>query len=635
MEDRQMPDDATATPRFGPLAIIASALFVGLLTGWAELGMLQSRALIGSRVTVDLLRLNRHASWMIPASDAALFFAVGLLLAFGAILHRGASGKFARVVLGVLACWAILWRVPGLHEAARLLLACGLGYRLAKLSWSHPAASSLVLRWGLPVTLSFTAIVGGIVHQRVTNAEARTLAALPKPKPGAPNVLLLVLDTVRADHLSLYGYERETTPNLTRVAKEGIVFRQARATAPWTLPSHASMLTGRWPHQLSADAEHAMNRRYATLGESLSAQGYTTAGFVANTYYCNAAYGLDRGFTRYEDHYENHKVSPFEVARSSSLGRVAMTLAATAGWCPPIDAGEGKNADRINSDLLRWIGGEAKDRPFFAFVNYIDAHDPYLLPAGNHPHFGLVPTTPADLDTLRGWHESSKVGVTEHQIELVRDAYDDCIRYLDTTLGRLFDELERRGLRENTLVIVTADHGEQLGEHRLFGHGRSLYSKELHVPLVVFLPGNRQGRVIDEPATLRELPATIAEFTASDPFPGQSLSRLWRAEQPIEPTPLLAEVAHQAKTTKKRNRPPAWLGPMASIQQGEFVYIRNADGREELYNLARDPGEVRDLASSYPSRIDQFRATLRQLRQGHPLPLPPIAVRPAASRIVR
>jgi arylsulfatase A-like enzyme len=634
MEDRQMPDQATATRRFGPLTIIASALFVGLLTGLAEVGLLQVRALIGSRVSVDMLRLNRHASWMIPASDAALFFAVGLLLAFGAILHRKASGKFAGVVIGVLACWAILWRIPGLHEAARLVLACGLGYRLAKLAWSHPAASIRALRWGLPATLLFTTIGGAAWHRAVAQAETRTLAALPKPKSGAPNVLLLVLDTVRADHLSIYGYGRETTPNLTHLAREGIVFRQARSTAPWTLPSHASMLTGRWPHQLSADAEHAMNRRYATLAESLSAQGYTTAGFVANTYYCNAAYGLDRGFARYEDHYENHKVSTFEVARSSSLGRVAMTLAGTAGWCPPIDAGEGKNAERINGDLLRWIGN-ANDRPFFAFVNYIDAHDPYLLPEGNHHHFGLVPTAPADLDTLRGWHESSKVGVTDHQIDLVRDAYDDCIRYLDSTLGRLFAELERRGLRENTLVILTADHGEQLGEHRLFGHGRSLYSKELHVPLVVFPPGNRQGRVIDEPATLRDLPATIAEFTASDPFPGQSLSRLWRGERPIEPTPLLAEVAHQAKTTKKRNRPPAWLGPMASVQKGDFVYIRNADGREELYNLARDPGETRDLASSSPSQIDQFRATLRQLRHGHPLPLLPVAARPGADRIIR
>ena len=629
-----MPDDATAKRRFGPLMILATALFVGLLTGLAEIGVLQFRGLVGARVTVDLLRLNRHAAWMIPVSDAAVFLAAGTLLAVGAMLNRRASGKFAGVVLGVMACWAILWRVPGLHEAARLVLACGLGFRLAQLVWSHPAVSTRLLWWGLPPALVVATIGGGVVHQRIATAEARALAALPKAKAGAPNVLLVVLDTVRADHLSLYGYERETSPNLTRVAREGIVFRQARSTAPWTLPSHASMLTGRWPHQLSADADHAMNRRFATLAESLSAQGYATAGFVANTYYCNAAYGLDRGFARYEDHDENGRVSLFEVARSSSLGRVAVELAGDAGWCPPIDAGVGKDAERITFDVMRWIIG-TKDRPFFAFVNYIDAHDPYLLPEGDHPHFGLVPETPTDFDTLRGWHDSSKIGVTDRQIDLVRDSYDDCIRYLDSKLGRLFAELEWRGLRENTLVIVTADHGEQLGEHSLFGHGRSLYSKELHVPLVVFPPGNRQGRVIDEPVTLRDLPATIAEFTASDPFPGQSLARLWQGNPPIEPTPLLAEVAHRAKTTKRHGRPPAWLGPMASIQQGDFVYIRNADGREELYDLARDPDETRDLAAASPSRIDRFRATLRQLRKGHaPLP-PPIAVRADSARVTR
>lgn len=606
------------------IALLAVATWAGLVSGLAEYGAIAARSAIGARVTVDLLRLNRHASWMIPAADASIFAATGLLLAALALAAPRAARKVAGPTLGILASGAILMRVPSLHVLARWALACGFGLQAARLASRHPLGFGRLVRWSLPALAIAAASLGPWQYRRIVDAERRALAALPAAESGAPNVLLLVLDTVRADHMSLYGYQRDTTPNLARLAASGVRFDQARSAAPWTLPSHASLLTGRWPHQLAADEDHAMNRAYPTLAEFLSDRGYATAGFVANTYYCNAAYGLDRGFARYEDCYENAEVSLDEVARCSALGRLAYGLGSAAGWLPPLEANQGKDAARLNRDALAWIDSQ-KGRPFFAFLNYLDAHDPYLLPEGDHRRFGLRPESPEDFALLRGWHDSNKQNVTPRQVDLVRDAYDDCIAYLDAQLGLLFEDLDRRGLRKNTVVIVTSDHGEQLGERRLYGHGRSLYHQELHVPLLVLAPDARRGLVVRAPTSLRDLPATIADLTGlsgRSPFPGGSLAASWnRGGEPNRP--VLSEVSHRPKTTSKNpNRPPAWRGPMSSIVDRDRVYIRNADGREEIYDLASDPDETRDLAKTdrAAALLAPFRATLDRLKTGPDAP---------------
>ena len=164
-------------------------------------------------------------------------------------------------------------------------------------------------------------VLTGLTYERVTSAEHRALSLRPPAKPGVPNVLLIVLDDVRAASLSLYGYDRPTTPNLERLARRGVVFSEARSTAPWTLPSHASMMTGRWPHELSVGPDLPLDGTFPTLAETLGREGYATAGFVGNTVYCNALYGMGRGFARYEDAYENQTVSLFETVRSSGLGQ--------------------------------------------------------------------------------------------------------------------------------------------------------------------------------------------------------------------------------------------------------------------------------------------------------------------------
>ena len=155
-------------------------------------------------------------------------------------------------------------------------------------------------------------------------------AALPPPRAGASNVVLIVLDTVRADHLSLYGYGRETTPGSRRLADRGILFDFARSVASWTLPSHASMFTGRWPHELSVDSDRPLDGNTPTLAEFLGRR-VLTGGFTANTYYTNAWYGIDRGFARYEDAVENRTFSVQETLRCAAIFRRAMPWAVRLG----------------------------------------------------------------------------------------------------------------------------------------------------------------------------------------------------------------------------------------------------------------------------------------------------------------
>ena len=270
-------------------------------------------------------------------------------------------------------------------------------------------------------------------------AEHRALARLPTPPAGAPNVLFIVLDTVRAESLSLYGYGRETSPHLARLAARGVRFDQARAAASWTLPSHASMFTARWPHELSARIDRPLDATFPTLAEYLRDRGYATAGFIANTFFCNSWYGLGRGFV----HYEDMALTPLEVLRSSGLGR---RLVKGAGALPRNRPGayfQRKDAPTVNDEVLTWIDRRPRDRPFFAFLNYFDAHDPYLSPVEPARGFGLRPVTRADHATLQDWHTRDKKTLTPRDVELARDCYDDCIAYLDEQLGKLVDFVNR------------------------------------------------------------------------------------------------------------------------------------------------------------------------------------------------
>jgi arylsulfatase A-like enzyme len=606
--------------------MLAAAAWFGLVAGLLELSVVVGQDLLTQVVTVDSIRINRHYAWMIPASDLLLFAACGLGAGMLRRLWPRMTLPLELFLLVAGALLAPILAIRGLHPLAAAALACGLATRIAPRLTRNAGLFSRVVHFSLPILVSVVGLLIVLKGGQVVRAERRALAALPAAPRNTANVLMIVLDNVRADHLSLYGYNRETTPNLARWAARGIRFDAARSTAPWTLPSHASMLTGRWPHELSTTVEHPLDATYPTLAEFMSRRGYVTGGFVANTYYCNAWYGLDRGFARYVDFYANTRISSLEVLRAAELGR---RLAGLVGYIneTPGEKSSRKTAAMINRDLLDWLAARG-DRPFFAFLNYYDAHSPFEPPDGYSRRFGKWAHDRAYREEVlrqfsRLGNKKSPVAhnsrlaerIVAETAEIMSDSYDDCLTYLDGQLGRLLDELDRRGLMANTLVLITSDHGEHFGDHGLFGHGMSLYRPQIHVPLLVLAPALDPG-IVTEPVSLRDLPATIADLTGlarPGPFPGRSLARCWGREcAPLEP--LLSEVEHQRKFPPS-DHVPASRGPLWSLTGRDRVYIRHRDGREELYDLAHDPAEARDLAGAPRERmaIETFRGTLDQM----------------------
>ncbi|HET9530264.1 MAG TPA: sulfatase, partial [Blastocatellia bacterium] len=455
---------------------------------------------------------------------------------------------------------------------AALVLAAGLAIHASRLIGAYGAGFySLIRRTTVWMVIIVVGLAVGVFGWEKL-AERRAIGALPPAAAGGPNILFIVLDTVRAKSMSLYGHTRQTTPQLEQLAKSGVVFERALATAPWTLPSHGSMFTGRFPYELSADFEKPLDSTYPTLAEFVRDRGYFTAGFSANMGYCGYESGLSRGFI----HYDDYPLSLEQVVLSSSLYRTlinANNLVLEVGATP-----NRKSAEEINSDFLAWLSGK-EERPFFAFLNYFDAHMPYLPPEPFDKKFGA---------------QATKL-----------DAYENCIAYLDHQVGLLFDELKKRGVLENTLVIITSDHGEQFGEHGLTSHGNSLYMPLLHVPLLIIFPSRvPEGVRVREPVTLRDIPATVVdlfELEDESAFPGDSLAGYWNGAR----KPGSEETRRLLSEERK----------MKSLLDGRYHYILNKHGVEELYDLESDPAEERNLAETEEGRreCERFRRSLETI----------------------
>lgn len=640
----------SAAPPLGPAAVL-------MLSGWCGLtaGLLEVATLVARKSWFDANRfygMSRHFVWLVPLIDLGLFLVLGVLLAI-LIRFRPARGAWlsARLLVAMTVLPAAMVALPMIYGPAWLLVMLGIAARVVPAMERHAAGVRRALRLSAPIAVGALVALAGW-----TWAADRSRAAGPPsratPRADAPNILLVVLDAVAAGHLDLHGYARPTSPTLDELARQGIRFDAARAASSWTLPSHASMFTGRWPHELSAGWLTPLDRSHTTIAEYLGSRGYDTGGFIANTHYCATDSGLSRGFATYRD-YIFPRLTALKPAvlvdrAVEGLFAVEQGLRDWFGVESPWPVAQRlwfdinldrKDAATVHGEFLAWVSSRRPaDRPFFAFLNDYDAHWPYQVPELGIHRFGTAPRDADESALIQDWWKLDRRTITPAQVAFARDAYDDCVAHLDEQVGRLIDELSRRGLRERTWVIVLADHGESFGEHPgLYSHGSSLYRTELHVPLVILPPASRTdlaGLRIARTVSLRDIAATIADLAGEDaeaPFPGESLARCWDRPSGDEvgrppADGVLSEVVPDDQVNPAPSPEARW--PLAALSDGDWTYIRREGAIvEELHRLADDPLESRNLAGDPAARptLERMRAALGRLTAG---PLTPSRFRP-------
>lgn len=406
-----------------------------------------------------------------------------------------------------------------------------------------------------------------------------------------PNVVLVVLDTTRADHFSAYGYPRATTPGFDAFAERSIRFDRAFATSSWTVPSHASLFTGLYPmthgatqesQYLAADAE--------TLAELLADDGYETAAF-SNNAWVGEKTNLTQGFAHVG-----------EMWRQRGPGQ----------------------AVRTNRAVVEWLDARDSDRPFFLFVNYIEPHWTYSAPRPWQDRFLFPGVTAAERKRANfgvvDWY-LDRDGVSERLLPIRVGLYDAELAWVDAALGQLLEMLRDRGLEDSSLIVVASDHGENLGDNGHQGHSFTLYDSTLRVPLAIRPPGGRgAGSLRTDPVQLADVFETIV--TAAGVSPGSARRAgvdLLGAPLPND-RPLIAEYYYPAQFLSyfpEAARSGAELEPfrrrIRALRIGSHKFIWGSDGRHELYDVAADPGETRDLSGSAPATAARMQAALEAL----------------------
>lgn len=477
------------------------------------------------------------------------------------------------------------------------------------------AVSVLMSRRSLPRTLLSVASLALLVLAasfllRQTARGETQLSAGGSPA-NQPNVILITLDTVRADHLSLYGYERDTTPNLRRLAAQSTVYTQAISAGDMTLSSHASIFTGMNPswHKAHFDPAYEGGRpldtKYPTIAELLSAKGYDTGGVAANYLYLGYGFGLDRGFAFHDS--TGPKVLLGRTEPFLLRDRIRNSLIA---FQKPWQYDQAfRRAEEINDSALAFFDREkTRGRKFFGFLNYMDAHWPYLPPGrfaamfpGADPNLrtGHYDAMEREILTLRR-------PISERERRHLISQYDGGIAYMDAALGALVEQLKQRGIFENTLLIITSDHGEAFGERAIIGHALSVYQDEIHVPLLIKYPGENAPVRNDDVVSLTDLAPTILTvlgYASPHNMQGRDLSRSSSA--------VGSDVVSETFTHPLMSKwSPRFLRSEQAVFAGPLKFIRSSNGGRELYDLARDPDEQHNLSGSQPT--DSFDSKLVQ-----------------------
>ena len=438
--------------------------------------------------------------------------------------------------------------------------------------------------------------------------------------PSLPNIVLIILDTVRADHMSLYGYEVATTPKLEAFAREATLYSRATASSDMTLSSHGSIFTGLYAKSHGARFDPPerpfgvpLSEDFDTLAEVLLDMGYATLGVVANHGYAGRGMNMNQGFQYYDD----RRGVPLLVPSHDLLIR-QLVFDILSPLLPQSASDKGfRTAEEINEVVFGLLGEVAvANNPFFLFINYMDAHWPYTPPS---PYDTLFPgknesVRTADYVALeRGVHAGER-RVPETWRRHMVSQYDGALAYLDDQVALLIDRLKTLDAYDNTLIIITSDHGEAFGRRDLIGHGVSVYQDQVHVPLLVKWPNSEEGRRVQELVSHVDLFPTVLDLLgreATGPSAGVSL---------LELTPGTARhvVSESYLNRSLARRHPRHDRLERALFVGDWKLVVSSKGKRELYALHQDPNEHHDLSREEPEEAAALMDLLEHWRASHP-----------------
>ncbi len=379
-----------------------------------------------------------------------------------------------------------------------------------------------------------------------------------------PNIILISMDSLRADHLSCYGYRRKTSPNVDLLAREGTLFTRALSVTSWTLPAHLSMLTSLTPEALGVYGIHdRLDPERITLAEILQQNGYVTAGFVSAPF-LYSYYGYNQGFDHYDDYTINF--DPNKISESNHLAHGGITSPA------------------LTSSIRKWLR-ENHERRFFLFLHYWDVHYDYIPPP---PYDQMFDRTYQGTIDGRNFNLNPEVkkGMKWRDLSHIMALYDGEIAFTDFYIGKLIATLQELNVFDNSLIIFTADHGDEFLEHGGKGHRRTLYDEVLRVPFIIKFPASaefQKGKISDSPASILDIMPTILNYVGlkvpieSD---GQELLSSLQAGRANSNRSLFASLRHD----------------LYAVQSGNLKFIANLESFEkELYDLSNDPKEQKNL----------------------------------------
>ncbi len=441
----------------------------------------------------------------------------------------------------------------------------------------------------LPAAAALALALAGCGNDAASDARARD------PRP---DVVLISLDTTRADHTSAYGYARDTTPVLRAVAEQGVRFDLAYAPSATTGPSHASLFTAVDPirHGVLKNG-HRLAPELDTLAETLAAAGYDTAA-VVSSFVLARRFGYAQGFAHFDD----------------DLSRAEAPLGPRHWEGLAVDGPFEGRADDTTRRALAWLDARAApERPFLLFVHYYDPHSPYAPPDGFAPPFPLEPAGGEDADD-----------------ELARTIlrYDAEIAYMDAEIGRLLDGLGARGADRDLLLLVAGDHGEGLMQHGAMYHGVHIYEEGVRVPLIARWPGRAPaGGVVAEPVSLIDLAPSVLELVgaeAPDAFRGASFAGALLGAGALDPQRPIHLYRRHYDGDDDRDADAdaggeAPRGEKYGLRRGRWKLIEGpAERTLELFDLAADPRERMNVAGREPERVERLRAEIAAWRRANP-----------------